>query len=230
MKKSVFTLFLNLLFFIGFAQDIRFNVSGMYNRRIKKAELHDVKTMADIQKDYPKNWISDYKYVVIAGTVNGENQVAASVNDVLNDSQIKIIQNADLGSDLEFEIKYLNTNAVTDKKDNMWMNYRLTVIPDKEAEFKNGFGALTKYLLENAINNIPRTKRDSLGNGLLNFTVNEAGGIIDVSLKTTSGDAEIDQMLLKSISEMPAWTPAQDGKGKKVKQVFQFSVGNQNGC
>jgi TonB family protein len=230
MKKSAFTIFLSLLVFIGFAQDIRFSVSGMYNRHIKKAELHDIKTMADIQKDYPKNWISDYKYVIVAGTVNGNYKVAASVNDVLNTAQLDILYNADLGSDLEFEIKYLNTNAVTEKKDNMWMNYKLTVVSDIEAEFKNGMGGLTKYLLENAINKIPRAKKESLGNGLVNFTVNEAGGISDITIKTTSGDTEIDQMLIKVIAEMPAWSPAQDGKGNKIKQVFQFTIGNQNGC
>jgi TonB family protein len=230
MKKSIFTILFSLLVFIGFAQDIRFNVSGMYNRRIKKADLQNIKTMADIQKDYPKNWVSDYKYVIVSGTVNGKYKVAASENDVLNQSQKDIIQKADLGTDLEFEVKYLNVNAVTEKKVVMHMNYTLTLVPDTEAEFKDGMGGLTKYILENAVNNIPRNKQENLGNGLINFVVDETGSVSDVTLKITSGDADIDEMLLKTIANMPAWTPAKDGSGKQVKQYFQFSVGNQNGC
>jgi TonB family protein len=222
--------FFNILFFNILAQDIRFNVNPTYSRSLKKSEMQNVKTMADIQKDYPKNWISDYKYVVVSGTVNGKSKAALSQNDTLNSAQISLMKNADMGSELEFEVKYGGTNTVTEKKVTLWMKYNLTIVPEKEAEFEGGIGLLTKYILEAAINKIPRSKNESLMNGFIIFTVNESGEISEASIKNSSSDAETDELLLKAIQAMPKWTPAQDINGKKIKQSFQLSFGNSNGC
>jgi len=49
-------------------------------------------------------------------------------------------------------------------------------------------------------------------------------------LSKTSGDQKTDKLLLKAINKMPKWKPAENSDGIKVKQEFEFSVGNCGGC
>ena len=47
----------------------------------------------------------------------------------------------------------------------------------------------------------------------------------------SSGDAATDKLLLKAITKMPKWKPAETTDGTKVKQAFEFSVNNDTpGC
>jgi TonB family protein len=61
------------------------------------------------------------------------------------------------------------------------------------------------------------------------FTVNEDCEIANAQISKTSGDQETDELLLNVINQMPKWKPAENAKGRKVKQEFEFSVGNV-GC
>lgn len=88
---------------------------------------------------------------------------------------------------------------------------------------------MTQYLRENAINKIPETTSKQLQQALVGFTVNEKGAIANVQISKTSGDPNTDKLLLEAINKMPKWRPAEDSKGVKVKQEFEFSVGNV-GC
>ena len=88
---------------------------------------------------------------------------------------------------------------------------------------------MTQYLRENAINKIPETTSKQLQQVIVGFTVNEEGKIANVQISKTSGDPNTDKLLLEAINKMPKWRPAEDSKGVKVKQEFEFSVGNV-GC
>jgi TonB family protein len=88
---------------------------------------------------------------------------------------------------------------------------------------------MTKYLKENAINKISETTSKELKQGIVRFTVNEEGTITDAKIFKTSGDLNTDKLLLEVINKMPKWRAAEDSNGIKVKQEFEFSVGNV-GC
>ena len=61
------------------------------------------------------------------------------------------------------------------------------------------------------------------------FAINEAGEIVNAKISRSSGDSKTDKLLLETIYKMPKWKPAKNSKGIKVKQIFEFSVGNR-GC
>ena len=91
---------------------------------------------------------------------------------------------------------------------------------------------------------IKREKID--GNKIQGFIIDESGGLILVSyvydfnldglmvlrkkditkLETT----KTDKLLLEVINGMPKWKPAENAKGVKVKQDFEFIGGFMVGC
>ena len=61
------------------------------------------------------------------------------------------------------------------------------------------------------------------------FVINEAGKVENTLLTQSSGDTEIDEILLQLLSKMPKWTPAKNAEGKTVKQKFALKIG-MYGC
>lgn len=49
-------------------------------------------------------------------------------------------------------------------------------------------------------------------------------------MQSTSGDWKVEELLLKAITEMPTWKPAEDLNDVKVRKEFEFSVGGRDGC
>jgi TonB family protein len=63
----------------------------------------------------------------------------------------------------------------------------------------------------------------------LNFTVDAHGRTEDVKLIKSSGNVELDHLLIQLFVDMPVWEPATDANGERVKQAFEFTVGS-GGC
>jgi TonB family protein len=61
------------------------------------------------------------------------------------------------------------------------------------------------------------------------FTVNDKGEVDEVIVLKSSDDEKTDQLMKQAISKMPKWRPAENAKGVKVKQYFEFTAGNY-GC
>ena len=104
------------------------------------------------------------------------------------------------------------------------------MVPETEAQYLGGYQLLKQYLKENAIDKISETNAKQLQLATVRFTINEEGQIIDAQIFKTSEDEKIDKLLLEAINKMPKWKPAENFNGIKVKQKFEFSVGNIVGC
>jgi TonB family protein len=61
------------------------------------------------------------------------------------------------------------------------------------------------------------------------FSVDASGAPTRVELVKTSGNAALDEALVRIFQEMPRWEPAKNVYGQAVAQAFQFNVG-QGGC
>jgi len=88
---------------------------------------------------------------------------------------------------------------------------------------------MRNYLKENAISKITEAASKKIKPAIVRFIINEDGAIAKAQISTTTGDDDTDKLLLEAINKMPNWKPAEDSKGKKVKQEFVLSVGPQRG-
>ncbi|MDZ4823139.1 MAG: energy transducer TonB [Flavobacteriales bacterium] len=228
MKDTITTLFLFMLFITGVSQDLKFEVQGTYSSPITKEQLHAAKTLIDINPGYPTQWISNYVSVEISATSNGKATKAIGTNEWLSTAQKKMLNTADMGTDVVVDVKYQSKNAANGNMDIRTMSFTVSLIPETQAEYLGGYEKMTTYLKENAINKISASAPKEM-TGVVRFFINEAGDIADAQLSQTSGDPKIDKVLLEAINKMPKWRPAQNSNGTSYKHEFEFRVGN-GGC
>ena len=96
-------------------------------------------------------------------------------------------------------------------------------IVEQQPEFKDGMGALMKYLSSNI--NYPQEAKDKniQGKALIRFVVEKDGSITDVELARSSGNDLLDQESLRVVKSMPKWNPGKQA-GRAVRTRFVLPV------
>lgn len=229
MIKSVITPLLSLFLVNGFSQNIHCEVHGKYAHPIKLEKLQNAHLISDIIPYFPAAWIMSYVSVEIAAVSEGDTLKASGVDQILTDEQIYAVNSAGLGTEIIIDIKYISENPVNNISEERKMKYSTTVVPEKEAEFPDGYQQLLKYLKGNAIDKLSVKEYEKIEQVVIRFTVDEEGNIANAQIFKTSGDTDIDELLLGAVHNMPKWIPAEDSKGIKVRQEFLFTLSNA-GC
>lgn len=229
MKNLILPLVLLLFGIQGFSQNMTYVVRGKYSRPITKETLVTANSMADLMNGYPSSWINEYLSTEILVNSNGKNVKAAGINESLTEYQKSLLQTAEVGDEIVVDIGYTYPNSITGINDIRKMHFEATVIPETEAEFPGGYEELTQYLEDNKIKSISEKISGQLLPVVIQFTISENGEIADAHVSTSSEVPAIDRLLLKMIRKMPKWKPAENSNGQKIKQAFEFSVGNV-GC
>lgn len=230
MKSKIPVLLLSLITVGGFAQDLYFSIHGNYKHAITKEKLGTARSMSDIIPYYPASWITSYTSVEISAISNGNTFTSISSNDILSTEQIKMLSSLGFGTEIVIKIGYVRENSLTKKVEDGMMNYSATVIPDTEAQCPDGHEQLSLYFKKYVSEKISSEDSKALEYAAVRFTINEDGGITAVKIHETSGNPEIDHLLLDAVKNMPAWNPAEDSKGQKVRQEFEFTVSGNEGC
>lgn len=231
MKLSILTSFFLFIGLTAFSQELNYAIHGKYTRPIHKEKLSNATTLSDMMPYYPAAWIDSYSSVEVSTVSNGTSMSAPGDNEILNEYQKDLLRTADLGSDVSINIIYKTDNSATREPMSSIIHYDVTVVPEVEAEYMTGTKELTQYLKKNAIDKISEATAKLLQPTIVTFTVNEEGKIADAQVVKSSGNAATDKLLLKTITKMPKWKPAETADGIKVKQAFEFSVsGNTKGC
>ena len=227
--KNILTLILLLQFLPGFSKEPLFEITGKYTRSVKIEKLSEAKLIRDIIDGYASNWITDYVSAEIIAVNNGKLVSIQGKDETLNTEQKNLLKSADLFSHIVINVKYKYENAATGKVDTREMSVTMTVVPEFEAEFIGGSDKMKQYLKANAIDKIDDLTAEYILDAVISFTVKEDGSIINAKLTKSTGDDKTDSLLLTTIIKMPKWKPAVDSKGVRMKQDFEFKVGNK-GC
>ena len=209
-----------------------FTVRNTSFKPVKKQSLITAKTMKDINPGYPSSWILQEEYVStqIKLTSNGKTQEAIGSNENLSDAQINLLSKVDMGSNIDFQVNYKKINSVTGIIEDRLMEFSFTLVPAQEASFIGGAEKLDAYLKKEIIDKLPLQKADQVQIAMVKFTINEKGEVTNPRISESSKDKEIDLLLLRAIHYMPTWKPAENADQVKIKQNFEFSVGNLLGC
>lgn len=230
MKISVITILILFLVVPAFAQELGYAVRGTYKRAIAKEKLNAAHTIADINPGYPSSWIASYISMEVVTISNETIRKETSTNDTLTNEQIGMLKMADFGADIAVDVRYIPHNSFLGESDIKVINFVFTVVPEVEAEFSGGFEMMRTYLKKNAVDKIPEAFAKQLSQATVRFVVDEGGQITDAQITVTSEDENVDALLLDAVKGMPKWKPAENGNGVKVRQEFEFSVGNMIGC
>ena len=210
-------------------KQLYYDVHGAYKQPVNKEKLEAANFLRDFIPGYPTNWISNYVSVEMSTTTNGRVMKAKSADDRISPEQKNILQMTDLGTEIVVNVRHTSRNSVTDAIEECTMHLSMTVIPETEAQFAGGYQKMSRYLKDNIIDKIEGSLPKEFEQGKVKFTVNEAGDIVNAKISRSSGNLRTDKLILEEIQKMPRWKPAENSKGMKVKQEFEFRVG-MDGC
>jgi hypothetical protein len=217
--------------FNSFAQnDLKFEINKVLPFiSIQENKLDAINTLTDLDKRYPTSWVREYISVEISAYKNGIQTKASGISDVLNQAQKELIRLADRSSDIAVSVMYLPENSLKNNKVKQY-DFKVTIMPDKNAVFSEGAEQLIQYLQKNSLVNIEAGSLTGYDLTAIKFTITEQGHTTDIQVALASKDTKIDEMLVAAISKMPSWKPAAFSNGLKVKQNFVLTIGNMENC
>lgn len=234
MKKNQILLIVLLSIgcaFNSFAQnDLKFEINKVLPFfSIQENKLDKINTLSDLDKRYPTSWVKEYIFVEISAYKNGTQTKVSGISDVLNQEQKELIRLADRSSDIAVSVMYLPENSLKNNTVKQY-DFKVTIMPDKNAVYSTGAKQLIQYLQKNSIVNIEAGSFTGYDLTAIKFTITEQGHITDIQVALPSKDKKIDEMLVTAISKMPNWKPAEFSNGLKVKQNFVLTIGNMENC
>jgi len=141
-------------------------------------------------------------------------------------AQLKLIQSLGYSTNFLIKAEYQQINKDTGELEDSYSTPHLTIVPEKQATYIYGKGALKKFLKENS--EITRTNVDpkKLKPAKLFFTVTQKGTIENVKLDRSSGYPLVDETMIELITKTSGkWKPAENYNGEKVNQELVVSFG-----
>lgn len=206
--------------------DFFYDIDSRFLKTITKSELQNAKSIHDIFSSDETKGIESFRDVNISILPRDAEKFAKGDGNQLNSTQLELLQSTEYSNDICIEAFCKRQNSETWITEEYCFVYYITIVPEKEAEFKDGQQALIKYLKENSKEEAASVNRDRLEPGKVRFVVTKNGKIGPVALESTSGYDAIDDKMLKLIMNLPGeWMPATNSKGKKVDQEFIYSFG-----
>jgi TonB family protein len=207
--------------------DLPYIVRRSFSKRnsvpITMKKLYNAAFINDVIKKPASDWITGYQTYEVSRTINGKEIKAASSNATLTKEQKQIFNSVSLGAEVLVSANY--TSNIVNKQ----INVSLVVIPEKEAEYIGGYDNMINYLKENSPEDLSAKNFKLLPQISITFNVNESGKTENVKMTNTSGNTEVDELLLELVQKMPNWNPATNINGTVVKQNFVLEIG-QFGC
>lgn len=222
----------NAMFISEVTSDLWYNLAMPYKERdaLEKQRKKQGFFLYREQDNYKS--IIDYVSVELTATCNGKNISAKNTNDKLTSEQKKLLNSADLGTDVLIKIKFRHKYPENNEAGNASViegELPVTVVPETQAEYPGGLDQLALYLKRNIIEKVAEPNApDKLGRVLIKFTVNENGEVIHAKIAHSSAHAKTDLLLLDAMHKMEKWKPARNSKGTNIKQ--QFSISFHSGC
>jgi len=216
-----------------YSQEIGFDLRDIYAKSISQALLSEAETLVDLNPGFPASFIKteDYQAVEIKTTCGAVEKNESGSGHILTENQKEILSCADLGSTMTMVVNYNSKNVVTQKTELRTLTYALKVSPHRRASYAGGYDALRAYMRAQVLNNISTDLTEQvLGTGSVQFVVDEQGQIARPELTGSTGNMQLDLLIMQAIQAMPEWIPALDSEGQGVKQEFEMLVGNMLGC
>lgn len=211
--------------------ELGFYINGVFGNYTTEQALEDPELLFDVIPDFPKNWIQHYKSVKVLVSHNGDITTKTGKDIQFTPEQKELLQSAVVGDRVEFEVKYLRPNSISEEMEERVMNFDLWLKPEKEANYSGGLKELVQ-ILEDA-SKLDEQDRSRLANQdpitRIAFTINESGRADNIEVVESSRIKSLDNQLIRALEEMPEWEAARDKQGKAVNQSFEFLVGKP-GC
>ena len=207
------------------AQDVFYTFIDRELLTVTQDDLEHANKLEDIHRRYPSKWIESYNSTQVGVVGETSHLLEKGKNGLLTESQKLVLQKAEVGDRVKLVVNYKPKNNLNHNPDRQ-MDFEYLVVPSHAAHFDDGQGNLDEYLNQHLFSNLDKTQKDSLAFGQLTFFVAEDGSIEQVTIKQSTNDPTIDQILVDALCKMPKWRPARNIRQEVVRQKIEFYVSN----
>lgn len=231
---SILSLFLGTHYNLSAQSDTLSNISYQINRiqkyvSITPDQLENAQMLSELNHFYKSDWVKEYKSVNTIVIVNGKTQKLETDDNHISDSQKKLIQSADKGSDITVIVDYLPNNQLSSNSVQQ-MDFTFRVDPKFEAKYHGGKNNLDNYIATNILDKVTIKDIPQFQVAAVNFIVDENGQIIDAHITKGTENKTSDNIILRTVCDMPNWQSAEYSDGTKTKQEFVLTVGDHQSC
>lgn len=210
-----------------FPYDVRTQYYGIPLNQLQNAEKLD----DFLGSDYFQN-VSSIEEVRLHSVINGKfsEEYLLAPDNVLTAEQKEYFANAKYGQNFTLLIECYEFKEGYDEPIADRFTPHLSVVPAKEAYYKDGQDKLIDYIREQNKEFTKNYSEKDLNPARIQFVINTEGKLENVELLEPSGIPSIDLNLVKILNELPGeWQPAFNAKGEKVAQPLLLLFGPQ-GC
>lgn len=202
-------------------------------RTVNRNRLLAANTIADLLYDDPEYWlkVNSYSSVWIKTKIDGEQISLMSDGFELSEDQKSLFKVCDIGSDFEITVNYSTTNPETKIFEAKRMDLNLSLVPEQEAEYPEGYKALLDYFENDCSKALEGQNME--GNVLLRikFSIDGKGKAKQAKITRASGYPNVDEHILTALQKMSDWSPAKNKDGEIVEQEFELVFANViGGC
>ena len=190
---------------------------------VSQSELQSAANLAEIHERYPEDWVDSYLDTKIQVTEDGQATSAMGNDGNLTPEQKQLIKQAKVGSELKLYVKYMPKNNLKNntKKE---MDFSYNILPAQLPEFNGGEDARQAYVDQAIISKLTPAQKEKLDLARVQFTITPDGSIHNPHILESSGDEDIDQLLLQAFEGMPAWLPARKIDGSPIDHAIKFFI------
>ncbi len=202
-----------------------YDVDSRFMTTVTKSQIKHAKSLMDLLPADATASLQSFRNVKLA-ILTGEGETLERGNsEKLNTAQQSLLASMDYSTNFYIKADCQLVTPGTEQTSDYDFVYYVTVIPEKEAEFKGGKQAIINYLKQTS-DYTSMLDPKKLQSGKIEFVVSSTGKIENVHLNSTSGYESVDEQMLELIEKMPErWTPAQNENGTLIDQQFVFSFG-----
>jgi hypothetical protein len=225
---------------LAFEQSVNKNIPDLYYgvdtrfAAVKKSDVDKATTIYDFLNEGEKQQIAHINSVRLVMVKDNQlsNSRALSTNDQLTDEQLKILKSTDYFNHFTIRTEFQGKNKETGQLEDRFFSPHITVVPDKQAVYKDGNDVLINYFKDNSLESMNVINGNDLGAIKISFIVTKAGLVTDVKHDAmTTGYSSIDEKLIELVKTIPGeWTPAENSNGEKMDYEFVFTFGPRDGC
>lgn len=209
---------------------IKYKMESRYFHTLSKSKLLTATSIREILPQKATLGINALHKVSIGLLNKEQNIIIQGADENLNKAQLELLETLTYSQGIFVKGFYREKSLYTSELEEKELIYYLTIVPEKEANYIDGYISFIDYLKSNSIEKTLSIDTKKLEPGRILFTVNSAGLIENIHLESSSGYKSLDQNLLELLATMPQkWEPAKDGNGKKVNQELVFFFGAE-GC
>ncbi|MGB0525082.1 MAG: energy transducer TonB [Flammeovirgaceae bacterium] len=208
--------------------ELIYDVGPRFVNSVNMTTLNTATSITDILPKEATESVASYQKVEVSILYpDGEVKMTEfGIGAVLTSAQLELLQSATISMNVHIKANIKKKDLMTWVVEDDYLSYYMTIIPEEPARYMGGQDALIEYLKASSEAAITTIGEDNVQSGRIGFIVSPNGTIEQVRVMATSGDDQLDQVVMESIRALSGkWYPALNSEHEKIEQELIFFFG-----